>query len=91
MLEKRKHPRKLTLKTAKIHFDLEGQERDCAIVDISDGGACILVEAEAALPDVFDLTPDRDGLTRACKVAWRAANKLGLSFCGDPRFEWNAS
>jgi hypothetical protein len=88
MLEKRKHPRQLTLKTAKIHFDLQGEERDCAIVDISEGGACVMVEDDAVVPDSFDLTLDRDGLTRSCKVVWRAANRLGLSFSGDKRFEW---
>ena len=80
MMDKRKHDRTLTLKTAKIHFAAEGRERDCAIVDISDGGACILVESGARLPDSFDLTPDRDGVTRSCKVAWRSANKVGLAF-----------
>ena len=90
MSDKRKHQRKLTLKTGNINFVSSGNERDCAIVDISDGGACLMVENGREIPDSFDLTIGRDGLTRACKVAWRNGHKIGVSFEGEPRFVWLA-
>lgn len=88
MHEKRKHERTLTLKTADILFDTMGNGCECAVVDISDGGACLLVESTATLPEEFDLTAHRDGLTRRCRVAWRSAHKVGVSFLGEPRFAW---
>lgn len=90
MTEQRKHERQLTLKTGNIHVAPAGHERDCAIVDISEGGACVLVENEVDIPDAFDLTFHHDGLTRACKVVWRNGHKIGVSFDGAPSFAWQA-
>ena len=86
--EQRKHERRLTLKTANIHFDVNGEERECAVLDLSDGGACVIVASTTDVPDTFALTTDRDGLTRECKVIWRKGNRLGLSFKGSPRCYW---
>jgi hypothetical protein len=91
MFEKRRHERVLTLKTADILFDKAGNARECAIVDISEGGACLLVETSLDLPDTFELTTHRDGLTRTCHVAWRSAHKVGVSFDGEPRFMWQVT
>lgn len=86
--EQRKHERRLTLKTANIHFDVNGEERECAVLDLSDGGACVIVASTTDVPDTFALTTDRDGLTRECKVIWRKGNRLGLSFKGSPHCYW---
>ena len=90
MREQRKHDRRLTLKTANIHYDSNGHERECAVLDLSDGGACVIVASTTDLPDTFELTTDRDGLTRECKVVWRRGNRIGLSFRGSPRVFWRA-
>jgi PilZ domain len=86
--EQRKHERRLTLKTANIHFDVNGEERECAVLDLSDAGACVIVASTTDVPDTFALTTDRDGLTRECKVVWRKGNRLGLSFKGSPHCYW---
>jgi hypothetical protein len=87
--EQRKHERRLTLKTANIHLAGNGDKRECAVLDLSDGGACVIVASTTDVPDSFEMTTDRDGLTRACKVVWRRGNRLGLSFDGAPRFHWD--
>ena len=79
-LEERLHARDLTLKTAKIVSDMMVTTLDCAILDVSAAGACILVNDIAAVPDTFELIVDPDGSKRSCHVAWRSGNKIGLSW-----------
>lgn len=80
MRNMRKHPRALTLKTAKIQF--EGMESAilCAILNISDTGACILVPDPVEVPETFDLVVDPTGSKYTCAVKWISENKIGVSF-----------
>jgi hypothetical protein len=80
MIEARKNLRHLTLKTAKIVFDDMSSPIDCAILNISDGGACILVPRLAEIPDVFRLVVDPNGTTHLCGVRWKSGNRVGLAF-----------
>jgi hypothetical protein len=80
MIEARTNPRHLTLKTAKIVFDDMSSPIDCAILNISDGGACILVPRFAEIPNAFRLVVDPDGMTHACTVRWKSGNQVGLAF-----------
>src|ERR1700730_16471428 len=80
MVEARTHPRHLTLKTAKVVFDDVSPPIDCAILNISDGGVCILVPRFAEIPNVFHLVIDPNGMTRLCSVRWKSENRVGLSF-----------
>ena len=60
-----------------------GQDRtvDCAVLDISGGGARILVSEGVVLPDIVELAIDQwPGPPHTCKVAWRAGAQLGLEF-----------
>jgi hypothetical protein len=80
MSERRKEQRQLTLKTGKIiSFDIQS-EIDCAILDISDGGARILLPVGIDLPDTFDLAVDPDGQAKYCRVVWKQGNRIGVSF-----------
>jgi hypothetical protein len=85
--DKRRHPRQLTLRTAKIFHEGRAAAIDCAIVNISEGGACILLSNPAAVPDAFKLTIDRDGEIRGCSVAWRSGNRIGVAFTGGISFD----
>jgi hypothetical protein len=80
MIEARTNSRHLTLKTAKIVFDHMTAPIDCAILNISDGGACILVPRFAEIPAAFQLIVDPDGMTYACSVRWKSGNRGGLAF-----------
>ena len=80
MLERRREPRLLTLKTGTIRPAEAPSGIDCAILDIGDGGACILVPTGTELPDTFDLTIDPGRESYSCKLAWKLGNKIGVSF-----------
>jgi hypothetical protein len=80
MTEARTSRRHLTLKTAKIVFEHTRSSVDCAILNISDGGACILVPRLADIPNAFRLVVDPDGKTYACSVRWKSGNRVGLAF-----------
>ena len=55
-------------------------EIDCAILDLSDSGARILLPAGTDLPDSFDLSVDPDGQVKCCRVVWKAGTSVGVTF-----------
>ena len=71
MTEVRKAPRQLTLKTAKIVAEHTSSLVDCAILNVSDRGACILVPRFAEIPNAFRLIVDPDGKIYDCSVPWK--------------------
>ena len=80
MSDQRKHPRVLTLQSGSIHFDVEPSPIKCAILNISDGGACLLVASTECIPTAFELAVDISKRKFACSVAWKTATKLGVLF-----------
>ena len=80
MVEKRREARQLTLKTGKISALYLASDIDCAILDISESGACLLVPFGVKVPASFDLTIDPGQDSYVCKVAWRVGSKMGVSF-----------
>jgi hypothetical protein len=77
---RRRWQRQLTLRTGKIRsLDLPS-DVDCAILDISDGGACILLPAGVAVPDTFDLSMHAGGQNYLCRVMWKAGHRIGVCF-----------
>ncbi len=79
-MEKRIHPRALTLKTGKIVGADTARAIDCAILNESDHGAALLVPELTPIPDLFCLVIDPDGATRACRLRWRTGNRIGVYF-----------
>jgi hypothetical protein len=54
---------------------------DCAIIDVSEGGARIAVLATEMVPDEFLLAfAPTSNVSRKCKVAWRRDDEIGLIF-----------
>jgi hypothetical protein len=54
---------------------------DCAIVDVSQGGARIAVLAAEMVPDEFLLAfSQKSDVSRRCKVAWRKDDEVGVIF-----------
>jgi hypothetical protein len=80
MLEHRREPRQLILKTGKISSLYLPSDIDCAIFDISEGGASILLPVGAKVPDSFHLAIDPGRDSYICRVAWKSGNKIGVSF-----------
>jgi len=84
MLDHRRYPRDLVLKTGRIHL-ADQPDIDCAILNIAPTGACVLVPDRTDVPDLFDLRIDPDEAVRRCRVVWRDGAKVGFEFVdGEP-------
>ena len=54
---------------------------DCAIIDVSQGGARIAVLSTEIVPDEFFLAFSASGgASRRCRVAWRRDDEIGATF-----------
>lgn len=74
----RRQPRFLTLATGRIVSRADAI--DCAVVNVSAGGACLLVADPAAAPGVFDLVVDPGRIRVRCVAVWRHRHHLGVAF-----------
>ena len=79
--ERRRHPRKAVRVSAEITIG-GAVQCECTIVDISHGGAQLVIPAGFVLPDQFMLIPP----SRPCRVAWRNENRVGVAFQADEPF-----
>jgi len=52
----------------------------CTLRDLTNLGACLTIGGTHRLPDTFELTLDRGRSLRPCRVRWRGADRLGVSF-----------
>ena len=80
MLENRKSTREMTLQTAKILADGETDGIDCAVLNISQTGACILVPPGVAISDTFELAIDNEEAIRTCTLVWQDGARIGVTF-----------
>ena len=71
-------PRQRTLKSARIMID-DGTVLDCIVRNLSPRGALLLVPS-LAVPDRFELIFSASHARQACKVAWRAHDRVGVVF-----------
>jgi len=54
--------------------------RPCTVVDISEGGARLRVDDPQFVKPLFHLKFDRASPGRACKVAWKKGDLIGIKF-----------
>jgi hypothetical protein len=80
MLENRKSARQLTFRTGRITTADEPDQIECAILNLSRSGACILVPYGARIAEVFVLAIDRDDAVRSCRCVWREGPRIGVAF-----------
>ncbi len=78
--EQRASPRFLTFKTGKIVSLNHDIEILSAILDISEGGACLLVPNIMDIPDRFQFFVDRNSQSHCCEVRWKSGHKVGIRF-----------
>jgi PilZ domain-containing protein len=52
---------------------------DCAVHDLSLGGANLEVDSQIGIPDSFDLLIADTG-KQCCRVIWRKEGRLGVAF-----------
>ncbi|MEA2948914.1 MAG: hypothetical protein QOI40_4244 [Alphaproteobacteria bacterium] len=77
---KRRAPRHRVLKGAKISFHQLGTSTDCIMRNLSEAGACLIVESQTGIPNDFDLVLDSGKAIKRCRVEWRSGSKIGVSF-----------
>ena len=83
MLEQRAAPRELTLKTGKIVIGNDAAAIDCAILNIGNNGACILVPDATKIPTTFLLELDFSKMVHSCCLVWAKRHRVGVRFLSD--------
>jgi hypothetical protein len=78
--DQRASPRFLTFRTGKIVSWHDDKEILAAVLDISDGGACLLVSDTRDVPNRFQFFADRDCDIYRCEVRWKSGHKVGIRF-----------
>ncbi len=78
---------------ASIRFAGGIVECDCALADVSDGGAKLAISSQYEIPDEFTLVlSERYKLIHRCSVVWRAGGYIGVQFLkGSPPTEVEAT
>jgi|tagenome__1003787_1003787.scaffolds.fasta_scaffold20285911_2 hypothetical protein len=82
-MRNRSHDRKATLIPARIVVD--GRSVECAVRDVSPGGARLRVSDAGVLPSEFQLVFQQTGEFRRAKVRWRRGQYIGVAFHEDRR------
>ena len=74
--------RKIVLKPGVISF--QGERISCVVLNISTGGAGLVLEDDDAIPFAFDLQISGEHIRRSCLLVWRNDRHLGVLFNTDP-------
>jgi hypothetical protein len=77
--DQRRTKRKRVLKGARILMPAIGISADCAVRNLSETGACLVLTAPVAISDAFELAM-YDHTIRPCRVVWRAGRRVGVVF-----------
>jgi hypothetical protein len=57
------------------------QRRECTVLDVSEGGARIMVSSPATFPKEFWLVFSKDGTRRRrCRRIWRSNEQIGVTY-----------
>lgn len=82
----RKTPRDAIGSKAWIRLDGGFSVRACRLVDLSNTGVRIVVDAPRDVADRFSLLLLRDAAPgRRCRVKWRKGSEIGAEFVGATR------
>jgi len=76
--ERRTGGRVRQLKAASIVFNGATSVFSCTVRNISQAGACLMVPSPLTVPAAFELRAD--GERRACAVAWRLPDRIGVKY-----------
>jgi hypothetical protein len=80
MDERRSIERTRILRNAKIIVDPRSPIVYCTVQNVSNTGACLSLASTFRLPDTFELTFEAGRSRRKCRVIWRTASKIGVTF-----------
>ena len=77
-MNNRKNERHQVLETGTISF--QASKIDCAVHDISAGGAKLEIDGDIVIPDSFDLLMHNESGKQRCHVVWRKQAWIGVAF-----------
>ena len=83
MPERRRHVRGSIVLRGTLLARGQSSVISCTVIDISESGARLETADPAGLPEKFDLlihAPDGAVQRKHCKIAWKTAKELGVSF-----------
>jgi hypothetical protein len=79
MNERRTYARQKVFKAGTIEFNRAGAI-NCTVRNVSVAGACLELESPVGIPETFDLMIRVDRALHHCRVVWRSAGRIGVSF-----------
>jgi hypothetical protein len=88
--DQRQSPRRKVQFPAWIDIGNDTAPRNCTVVDVSDGGARVMVEASSDLPKEFYLVLTKSGTRRRCRLVWSSEQEIGVFYLGPIEF-WHLS
>lgn len=80
MADRRSIGRTRIAKAALLFFGGQAGVHSCGVTDITNAGAGIRTQGLAILPLNFELSFDNFRTIRKCRLIWRDANLLGVTF-----------
>jgi hypothetical protein len=78
--DRRDRQRTQIQRNAKIIMPHRSPVLHCTVQNITGGGACLKVANTAGVPEIFELTFEIGRTRRCCRVVWRTADMLGVTF-----------
>jgi hypothetical protein len=79
-MERRRQPRRRSLKGARILLNHHHSVIDCTVRNFSSLGACLEVPSTIGIPEVFDLVYESDHSVHPCRIVWHREQRLGVEF-----------
>ncbi len=70
--------RTILMKTGTIFF--RDTSRGCVVLNISTGGAGLVIERDEEIPFTFELEIESEPIRRHCFVVWRIERRIGVTF-----------
>jgi hypothetical protein len=80
MNDLRSAPRRRTLLGGRIEFRNRSFTVDCAVKDLSDTGARLMLTGTSEIPAAFDLWIPEHGRRYRAQMKWRRSNLVGVAF-----------
>jgi PilZ domain len=88
-IEQRRSLRERVHFPAWIEIGDGSTRRDCTVLDVSEGGARIMVSSPVKIPREFWLVFSKFGTRRRrCRVAWRSTEQIGVTYVGPLHSDW---
>jgi len=78
--DRRRAPRRRTLKSATISPDGQGTCFDCVVRNISETGIRVKVASQLGIPKSFRFKFPDEGIDQTAEIVWRLDKELGAVF-----------